>query len=603
MKKSKFTHLLYRTKSRRYAGVAALLMAAASVLTGCQQTAQKDFDAFVNNDFVTTMQGDWLTAHTYLQNPENYGINMAEAPISFGEVMTDEDYELNTQDLAQTRKEFDKIHRNLLTDAQKDTYDAMAYILKTSELYSDEAFRKFDFSFATFSGGALQIPTMLADLQLRNADDVEALLTLLDMLHDSMDEWLEVLNTQVDDGTLILDCDGVIETAQQYVDAGEDGSTLMSILENISEADGLTEEEIKDYQAQAKNAYMDSFVPAYEDVVQTVTELKDVKQPEGGLASVDDGKEYYEVLVRDALGSSKSVDEIRDMLISQYNKQIERIQALMQDENNSQVILQWMNDEIKTDYTDYKTPLTDLFTEIKADFPEIAEVNYEIQSLPEDMENGTIAAYYNIPALDSTWPQTIFVNTMADSLDIGSLDTFTTLAHEGFPGHMYATNYIYNQSDISDWVKTIGNNSGFTEGYAAYVELFALKYLDDIDEAAIEMQQAMTILQDTFLALMDIGVHYEGWTLEDMAQTMDDYGMDSSYADYYFNMIRANPTSLLSYYAGRAEILELKEKAQRALGDHFSDMEFHKALLKSGNTIFDVVERNIDEYIASASNK
>ena len=117
------------------------------------------------------------------------------------------------------------------------------------------------------------------------------------------------------------------------------------------------------------------------------------------------------------------------------------------------------------------------------------------------------------------------------------------------------------------------------------------------------MQQAMTILQDTFLALMDIGVHYEGWTLEDMAQTMDDYGMDSSYADYYFNMIRANPTSLLSYYAGRAEILELKEKAQRALGNHFSDMEFHKALLKSGNTIFDVVERNIDEYIASASNK
>ena len=102
---------------------------------------------------------------------------------------------------------------------------------------------------------------------------------------------------------------------------------------------------------------------------------------------------------------------------------------------------------------------------------------------------------------------------------------------------------------------------------------------------------------------MDIGVHYEGWTLEDMAQTMDDYGMDSSYADYYFNMIRANPTSLLSYYAGRAEILELKEKAQRALGNHFSDMEFHKALLKSGNTIFDVVERNIDEYIASASNK
>ena len=602
MKKRNLTHTRYKN-TRIYAGAAAVLMASVSVLSGCQQRAQQDFDDFVQQDFVSTMEDDWLTAHTYLQNPENYGINIDEAPLSFGEVMTDEDYKQNVQDLAETRKEFDKINRNLLTDAQKDTYDAMSYILETSELYANEAFRKFDFSFATFSGGALQIPSVLADLQLRNEKDVEAVITLLSTLQASMDEWLEVLNTQVDDGTLMLDCDGVIETASQYVDAGEDGSTLKSILENISEVDGLTEEEIKDYQEQATAAYVDSFVPAYADVVQTVTDLKSVEQPEGGLASVEDGKEYYEVLVRDALGTSKSVEEIRKMLIELYNKQIDTIQTLMQDENNSDAILQWMNDEVKTGYTDYKEPLTDLFTAIKADFPEIDAVDYEIQSLPGDMENSTIAAYYNIPALDSTWPQTIFVNTMADSLDIESLDTFATLAHEGFPGHMYATNYIYHQSDISDWMKSIGNNSGFTEGYAAYVELFALKYLDGIDDAVLQMQQSMTILQDTFLALMDIGVHYEGWTLEDMAQTMDDYGMDSSYADYYFNMVRANPTALLSYYAGRAQILELKDKAQSTLGDNFSDMEFHKALLKSGNTIFDIVERNVDAYIKEASGK
>lgn len=597
MRKEKYKDLKLRSVG---IGMSTVLIMTTLTLNGCQKRTQADFDAFVHDDFVSTMEGDWLTAHNYLENPENYGVDISNAEISYGEVVSDEAFAQSIEDLKETRKTFDQIDRKWLTDAQKDTYDVMSYILATSEMYAKEEFRKFDFTFATFSGGALQIPTMLADMQLRNENDVQAIITLLSITQESIDSWLEVLNAQVDDGTLMIDCDSVIDTAKQYADAGEEGSTLKSILENISEVAGLSDEDIQTYQTQAKEAYVTSFVPAYEDIVQTVTNLKDVKQVEGGLASVEDGKAYYEVLVRDALGSSKSVEDIRQMLISQYNKQIEKIRDLVSDESNTEAVNQWMSGEDKSGYNDYKQPLQDLSQAIKADFPEITDVDYVIQSLPEDMENGTVAAYYNIPALDNTWPQTIFVNSMADSLDIESLDTFTTLAHEGFPGHMYATNYIYHQPDISDWVKTIGSNIGFTEGYAAYVELFALKYLDHVDDVTIEMQQSMTILQDTFLALMDIGVHYEGWSKDEMAQAMDDYGMDSSYADYYYNMIRANPTSLLSYYAGRAEILELKEKAQLALGDRFSDMEFHKALLKSGNTIFDVVERNVEDYIASA---
>lgn len=562
--------------------------------------AQETFEAFVQEDLVETLESNWISAHTLLENPENYGVDITAAPIEYGEIITDENYAQNVEDLKSLREEFDAIDRALLTDTQKDTYDYMDYVLETSELSYQEDYRKFDFTFATFTGLPAQIPQLLADLQLRSEDDVKALITLIGTTQELVDECIELLEDQADEGTMIVDCDGVLEAAKQYISEGEDGSTLASVLENISEVEGLDDAQITDYQEQAKTAYMNSFIPAYEDIVDAMDKLSEVEQTEGGLATLEGGRDYYEVLFRDATGSSKTVEEAENILIDLYNSELKNISDLLSDDANEDAYLEWAYDETDTGYDDYETPLEDLFEDIKDAFPEIEAVDYTIQALPEDMENSTVGAYYNIPAIDSTWPQTIFVNSMSDSIDLGSVSSFMTLAHEGFPGHMFATNYIYNSDDISDWMKILGGNSGFTEGYAVYASLFALKYLENVDDVVIEINRSMEVLENTFLALADIGIHYEGWTLSDLEAKMDDLGLNSSAASDIYDMIRANPTTYLTYYYGYAEIALLKGKAQESLGDRFSDMAFHEALLSSGETIFEVVERNVDEYIAAA---
>ena len=584
-------------KMKRYL---ILLMTAGitvSSASGCQlsdKKAQIEFDTFIRNDFIESMESNWINAHVFMENPQNYGVDIDCAPVEFGKVMSDTVFQDEVEKTQVIRDKFDQFDRRKLTDQQKDVYDVMAYQLEVYEQQLDKKFRNIDFVFATFTGLPAQIPQILADLQLRNEDDVQRLILLIQSTRGLIDECLDGLKQQAKQGTMMIDCDAVADYSSQFVEAGENGSTLQSILNHIGESK-LDEKRIRDYQNQAREAYMTSFIPAFEDIIEVVTELKSADQTEGGLACIENGKEYYELLFRRSVGTSKSMDEVKSLLEATLNQELEKIQRIAADDYDA--LAEWVSGDITTQYTDYKEPLKDLAEAIGDDFPEIDRIDYEIEALPHDRENDTVSAYYNLPPLDDTWPQTIYVNSMADALNIDSLDTFSTLAHEGFPGHMYATNYIYGREDITDWMKTVGSNTGFTEGYATYAGMYALNYLEDIDENIIAVQNSMTVIQDMFIAMADIGIHYDGWSLADFEKKMEAYGMDVTMAEEVFTQIRANPTAFAAYYVGYAEIARLRQWAETELGDQFSEREFHEALLKSGNTIFDVAERNIGQYI------
>ena len=99
------------------------------------------------------------------------------------------------------------------------------------------------------------------------------------------------------------------------------------------------------------------------------------------------------------------------------------------------------------------------------------------------------------------------------------------------------------------------------------------------------------------VALSDIGIHYEGWNEEELADYLTSVGLNGEAAGDLYQQLLVNPAVFLSYYVGYAEILELKEIAKKALGDQFHDQAFHEALLKDGGAIFDVVSKNINAYI------
>ena len=137
-------------------------------------------------------------------------------------------------------------------------------------------------------------------------------------------------------------------------------------------------------------------------------------------------------------------------------------------------------------------------------FPEIPKTSLRIKYVPEEMQEHLSPAFYMIPAIDYTEENVIYVNQtqMRDDLAL-----FTTLAHEGYPGHLYQT--IFFESTNPDPIRSILNFGGYVEGWATYAEMCSY-YLMPLSktQAAILQKNSSVIL--ALYALADMGIHYEG---------------------------------------------------------------------------------------------
>lgn len=555
---------------------------------------QKQFDAFIQKDFVDTMESDYLTMHIYLENPQNYDVDPNQTTVQIGEKFTEDQFDESRSDLQATKEEFAAFDRDQLTADQQTTYDCYAFMLDLAEKSNVEEFDYLGSSFNTMTGDHAQIPTLFADMVLRNEQDVKDLITLVNDVKPYLASDLAYTQKQAEEGTLSIAIDEVVDRCQEIVDAGMEGSTLTSMKAHIDALD-LSQDAKNTYKQQLEEAYRTSFLAGYEQVIATLKDLDKSKNHDGGLVTLENGKEYYEVLFHQVTGTDDSIDEVKKKLEKRSGDALRKAQMIYL--KNSDAYEAYANKKERTSYQDYASMLVDLEKAIADDFPAVTKLDYHIESLPADLATGGIAAYFNIPAIDGTTKKEIRVNDTS-SQDIDALSTFTTVAHEGIPGHMYQIAYA-NENIDSPWRLTCVDFSGYTEGYATYVELYSLNYLD-VDEDVKALEEAMNVYEHSLIALMDIGIHYEGWDLEQLQDFFEENGLDGNAAEAIYDQILYNPGAFLSYYVGYEEIMTMKEEAQEALGDQFNDLDFHTALLKSGQAPFTVVKQNIDAYVEAA---
>lgn len=583
---------------RKAIAIFIIVAIAVNMLIGCHGGSdQEAFDAFIEQEFVDSLEENWLYTHIYTENPEDFGIDISKVPVEISPSVTDDYLEEVHAKNKEKQEAFKSFKWQTLTDTQKDTYDIYAFMLDNAIEASRDEYKYFSFDFATLNGSYCQIPTLLADLQLRCEDDIKALIKLVESVKVYLDSSSAFLKEQEAHGTLMIDIDGVRSYCENLVAVGMESSTLVSMKENIDTVD-ISQDLKNTYKAELEVAFERSYLPAYENIIWILEQIDASKNVEGGMANMTYGRSAYEILFRVATGTSKSVGEVQKMLEGMLQDAIADLQALAA--SNLGAYLTYMKGDVSTGYKNFEEILKDLNEAIEDDFPDAGEMLYDIRSLPKDLEHSGVLAYYNTPALDHSGKQHIRVNTAADSLNLGDVETFMTVAHEGIPGHMYQFNYCYNL-DLPNWRKTIAVSDGFAEGYATYVQMYALKYLEDMDEGLLELYRLMTVIDDMAVALADIGIHYEGWSVSELADYFNSVGLSGDAADDIYDQLRANPTAFLSYYVGYAEIMNLREKAEKALGSAFDDKKFHTALLASGGGTFEVVERCINKYIESVN--
>lgn len=596
-------------KLLKYLLLAALSVSLAFTQAGCQKqqtpptvdltseeaiAEQKKFDEFIQSELVASAESDYLTTHIYFEHPENYGIDRSKVEVTLGYLEDDDAaYQERVEETQATKAALDSFNRDLLSDQQKDVYDNYLETIELDIARNDEKFRYVGGGFDTMTGLHTQLPTLFADYILRDEQDLKDLIVLINDVKPYMDSLLEYTKKQAEKGTLMIDLDTVIEDSKKTYNEGENSAVLTSMFATIVSLD-LSDELKNQYKAELKTAFMDSFIPAYGAIIETMEGLKDSKNNTQGLYYLENGKAYYELLFKDKTGTSRSIEDTQKLLDELAYEMITAAQKIAMTDRNAYET--WAYNEADTGYTDFESMLADLNNWFKQDFPDVGDIDYEIKPLDPELAVSGIAAYFNIPAIDGTTKKQIRVNTNKDALVIGSLDTFSTVAHEGLPGHMYQTSYAYKNIP-NVFHNLFANNLGYTEGYATYVEFYALNYLSDVPENIRTLQKVMSIYSNCLIAQLDIGIHYEGWSLDQVRQYMEDNGLNAAAAEVLYAQLQSNPGAFLSYYVGYAELNELEKEAKAALGDKFTAMGFHQAILEAGSVQFDIVKRHVNQYI------
>ncbi len=586
-----------RTASFLLAGLLALSLA------GCSQVKigyeQEKFDAFMQDVFVNTMQSDYTTAHTFLQNPADFGVDMEKIPVNLGDRFTQENMEKQREQLRETYDTFREFDRDLLTAEQQDIYDTFDAQIALEIQFSDAKFDYYAPLFESMSGLQFQLPTLFADWEVRSEQDVQDLITLVQDVKPYVASALDYTQKQADMGLLMLDLDAVADYCSGIVQAGEQSAILSAMSAGIDSLN-LDPERAETYKNELAQAFTDSFIPAFQHICDTMDSLKaSGKNHTQGLAQFEHGKEYYELLLRQSIGADQSVQEVREMMETAGQDHLKNLSAILL-QNPTALLPLVENNLPETGYDSYQEILDDLRDKIPERFPGVQELNYNIVAINEEIASDTgVAAYFNIPPLDGTSAKQLRVNP--NTGEVSSLSTYSTVAHEGFPGHMYQYAYMYEHVN-SDYIKALSNVPAYTEGYAVYAQYEALKELEGIDQALLDAYRENELISYCAIIVCDIGIHYEGWSIEEFTSYLNKQGFSLSgeHAQLQYDQLWANPCAFEPYYVGYEQFRALKEKAQDALGDQFQEKAFNEVILRSGTVPFSVVERNVEAYIKNS---
>ncbi len=564
-----------------------LLLSFALFLTACQgeKKGSEEFEAFTREVFIEEVQCDAITLNYTLTHPENYGIT--DYTPTFGEFSIEEmqNSYAEMENYLAALKEFDY---NSLTEDQQLTYDIFKEYLEL-ELSADDYILYLE-ALGPNTGLQAQLPVLLAEYHFTDKEDVESYLLLLEDLPRYFGQIADFEVQKSKAGLFMSDttADSIISQCEKFLASREDNVLIEVFNDRVETLSFLTVEEKETFKKQNQNLVFTSVIPAYELLIEQIEALKGTGTNDGGLCNFPKGKEYYEYLIASTTGSSHSMKEIDEMLANGINTGIEN---MIEAANGDSTVFEKV-DTVVYPLTDPTESIEFLKVAIQENYPALEDVNYNIKYVHKSLEEDLSPAFYLTPPLDNYSENSIYINGYSEySLD----DIFPTLAHEGYPGHLFQ-NVYFNQSN-PDPLRMLLNFGGYSEGWATYVEMDSYSMMEmDQQAASIIMNNQMASL--CMYAQMDLGINYYGWDLEDTLTYLTNFGIDSEEAakEVYQTMV-AEPGNYMKYALGYLEIVELREQAEKKLGDDFSLKEWNTFFLDMGPAQFEVIEKYMEVWI------
>ncbi len=556
--------------------------------------AQERFDQFAESLFVQEVSQSLLTLHYTLASPENYGITDYDRTL--GTVSQEESRRAvsEAKDISQQLKAIDS---RPLREDQRLTYTILSAYLNA--ILSSEGLELYDQPLSPSLGIQAQLPMVLSEYAFYSSRDVEdylSLLTSIDAYYDSIIAF-EQEKTQAGLGLCDAVIDRILQSCNAYTLDADHSFMSSTFAERLNQLPELTEQQKADFIARNRAAIDEHFVPAYQKLAAALETLKGTGGNDKGLAQLPKGKEYYQYLIDTSIGPSYSdIPSLKTAVTSQMAADLGTFDMLLK--THPELSAQFSSYSFRL--SDPSQILEDLRSQCAPDFPAIGDYSCTIKQVPQALESFLSPAFYLTVPIDRPQDNSIYINNGSAS---SSRDLYTTLAHEGYPGHMYQ-NLYFNASGSCNLRKLLPF-TGYSEGWATYVEYYAYGLDNGLDKNLAELLRCNSSFTLALYALLDLNIHYEGWDIPQVQNYLKEYFniTDSSVVTTIYYDIAENPANYLQYYVGYLEILNMREDAQKALGKQFSLLEFHRFLLDMGPAPFHIIKQYFTDWLISQKNQ
>lgn len=568
-------------------------------------TNESEFNSYLQKFFQTQVTANTLNLHYTLADPSSADIT--QYPVTFGNISEKNESE-QLASLENTRNELHTYDPSSMSVNAQITYD----ILEDSITRSLEMapYYYYEEPLGYTNGVQSEYPILLAEYTFRSKQDIEDYLLLLSQYDTFFSQICTFEKEKAKQGLFMNEtaAENLITQCRAFIPENSENSFWeTTFTERLDQIKSLSKKEKENYIEQNRQALKEHVYPAYRKLTATLKALKKEGKNTQGLCFYEDGKKYYQLLVKNATGSDHSIPELQKMTETQRDQCLSELARLAPalTKSASYTITERKdnasNSAPAASYSllPYKTPeemLEHLKTQIQSSFPETPEADYTIKTVNEKLQDFLSPAFYLTSPMDHFTENCIYINPGNNYNDI---ELFTTLAHEGYPGHLYQT--VYSYSAKLPPIRYLLYHGGYTEGWATYVEMLSYDYagLDQNTSRALMLNQDATL---SLYATIDMGVHYDGWSLAETADFLGGYGItQTSVISNIYQAIIENPANYLKYYIGYLGFLELKEQAKTYLGNDYSELMFHTAVLNMGSAPFYILEKYFIKFYNAAN--
>ncbi len=511
------------------------------------------------------------------------------------------------QGLAELRK----FNRASLTETQRISADLMEWQL--NELVREEAFFDYAFPLEQMNGVNVRLVETLTVrhplLTERDAENyVAALGEVRAQMEDAIAEARRLETKNVIPPKFILQA--TVKQMQGFADPAPSQNPFVTAFDGkMAAIQSLTEAKRRELRAAAEKVVGDDIYPAWKKAIALLEAQSAKATDDAGLWRLKGGADAYTYFLHRYTTTNLTAAEIHEVGLKHVEQIESQMDVLLRRLGRTAGSVKDRVEKLKLDLQ-YPNPTSEEsraqimrdIDGILVDAQKRAALLFDLrpkspivaQAFPRFRE-ANAAANYNSPAPDGSRPGTFQYPRRIDKMTRFGLRS--TVYHETVPGHHFQIALQVENKDLPRFrqIGAFGGISALSEGWGLYAERLAAEsgwYGDDVEgllgQLDSELFRARRLVVDT-------GLHAMKWT----RQQGIDYGIEASEVERY----TVNPGQACSYMIGELKIIELREKAKKALGDKFSLREYHNAVLRTGTVPLELLERQVDAYISAAGAK